>query len=93
MGGDTAGESQERKELGKREKGKEGGKWFEGKERLFAFCVTVSFTPSFPPISIHHATTLLLTLSPTPHSHTTPSFTHQTPHKHAWVLSSFFLCV
>ena len=30
-------ESRERKELEKKKKGKEGGKWFEGKERLFAF--------------------------------------------------------
>ena len=37
MDGSAARESRERKELEKKKKkGKEGGMWFEGKERLFA---------------------------------------------------------
>ena len=35
MNDDTAGESQEKKRVGKSEK--KGKKWFEGKECLFAF--------------------------------------------------------
>ena len=74
----TSGESQERKEFGKREqKGKEGEKVVWGKRVSFCFCVTVSFTPSFPPFSTHHATTLLPTLSLTT-VHTTPLHTHHT---------------
>ena len=71
--------------------GKEGGKRFEKKEGLFAFCVTVSFTSSFP-FSIHHATTLLPTLLLTTPSHTTQSHTACHTSTPVCCPLSFFVC-
>ena len=77
----------------KRKEGKKRGKCFEGKERLFAFCVIVSFTTSFstlfnPPC--HHSSSYALTHTS---QSTTHHFAHNTLHKHACVLSSLFVTV
>ena len=78
------------KRLEKRKKRKEGEKWFEGKERLFVFVWPCFSLLSFLPLSIHHATTLLLTLSLTTPHHTITHTWHATQACLRTVLS---LCV
>ena len=59
------------KSLEKKRK-KRGKRGLRGKSVFLLLSVTVSFTPSFSPLSIHHPTTLLYMLS---HAH------HRTPHR------------
>ena len=84
VNGGTAGEC-----LGMKRVGKRRGKVVWGKKSVsFYFCVTVSFTPSFPLFNppSHYSSSHALTYS------------QSTPHHHAAqarmpVLSSFFLCM
>ena len=80
------------KELGKeKRRGKKGESGLRGMSVFLFLCDCVFHSILFS-FSIHHTTTLFPTLSYTPLYSTPHHRTHNTPHKHACVLSSFFVC-
>ena len=92
MGGDTAGESQERKEFGKKKMGKEGESGLREKSVFLLLCDCVfhsilsPFQSTVPPLFFLHT-----------HTHTTlytaPSHTHHATQAHLCAALFLSLCV